>query len=162
LSGRDRNNPAGKLSEGLRHYYNEPNYVNTTTNHNSSSSKKNSAKERLGNEHGRNSPSSNIVYHYDYLADGRNIYGRPFSPGAVLKSGNRLEQGRKPEVRKSLFSKETSSHLSGGLFEKASKLTSKGTKGGKRDVYEFEKKVPMHSSSLEAQKFKTIIFLSGH
>jgi len=31
----------------------------------------------------------------------------------------------------------------------------------KHEMYEFEKRVPMHSSSLEAQKFKTIIFLPG-
>ncbi len=31
----------------------------------------------------------------------------------------------------------------------------------KSNIYEFEKRVPMHSSSLEAQKFKTIIFLNG-
>ena len=29
-------------------------------------------------------------------------------------------------------------------------------------VYEFEQKIPMQSSSLEAQKFKTVIFVSGH
>jgi len=86
------------------------------------------------------------------LSDGRNIYGRPFSPGAVLKNGR--PEVRKPETKRSLFSNEReSSHLSGKSF--------KAAKSG-RDVYEFEKKVPMHSSSLEAQKFKTIIFLSGH
>lgn len=29
-------------------------------------------------------------------------------------------------------------------------------------VYEFERKIPMQSSILEAQKFKTVIFVSGH
>ena len=131
-------------------YSNSPNYANT-----SSKTKQVFNKERL-TAGGRNSPSSNIVYHYDYLPEGKNIYGRPFSPGAILNSatGNRVEQ-KKPEVRKSLFSskeKESSHSFLSGI---------KGKSKGKRDVYEFEKKVPMHSSSLEAQKFKTIIFLSG-
>ena len=129
----------------------QPGYANT---------KKMAAKDRLASNPGRNSPSSNIVYHYDYLADGRNIYGRPFSPGAVIKNGSRKTDSRKPEMRKPEYHKPVysgereSSHLSGGKAVK-------GSKSG-RDVYEFEKKVPMHSSSLEAQKFKTIIFLSGH
>ena len=110
-------------------------------------------KERLSaSTQGRNSPSSNIVYHYDHTSDGKNIYGRPFSPSTVLRNGKpeaKRPEMKKPEVKKSLFSKE-SSHLT----RKASKAS--------RDVYEFEKKVPMHRSSLEAQKFKTIIFLSGH
>jgi hypothetical protein len=141
---------SSKASDRL--YYNEtPSYVNAPSH-----SKKTSAKDRLSSNFGRNSPSSNIVYHYDYLTDGKNIYGRPLASGAVLKNGKEL---KKPEVRKSLFSKEKeSSQLSGGNYEKSSgRKSSKG-----RDVYEFEKKVPMHSSSLEAQKFKTIIFLSGH
>ena len=29
-------------------------------------------------------------------------------------------------------------------------------------VYEFERKIPMQSSILEAQKFKTVIFVSGN
>ena len=155
------------MFDNSRYYYNnnEPSYANTANSANysnsanyantSSKTKQVFNKERL-TAGGRNSPSSNIVYHYDYLPEGKNIYGRPFSPGAILNSatGNRVEQ-KKPEVRKSLFSskeKESSHSFLSGI---------KGKSKGKRDVYEFEKKVPMHSSSLEAQKFKTIIFLSG-
>jgi hypothetical protein len=152
-----------KTFDNSRYYHNnnEPNYANTAnsshyaTTANSAKTKQVFNKERL-TAGGRNSPSSNIVYHYDYLPEGKNIYGRPFSPGAILNSatGNRIEQ-KKPEVRKSLFSskeKEPGHSFLSGI---------RGKSKGKRDVYEFEKKVPMHSSSLEAQKFKTIIFLSG-
>ena len=146
----NNNEPSYANTANSANYSNSPNYANT-----SSKTKQVFNKERL-TAGGRNSPSSNIVYHYDYLPEGKNIYGRPFSPGAILNSatGNRVEQ-KKPEVRKSLFSskeKESSHSFLSGI---------KGKSKGKRDVYEFEKKVPMHSSSLEAQKFKTIIFLSG-
>ena len=96
----------------LASYANSPNYANTA---NSAKTKQVFNKERL-TAGGRNSPSSNIVYHYDYLPEGKNIYGRPFSPGAILNSatGNRVEQ-KKPEVRKSLFSsKEKESSLTMG------------------------------------------------
>jgi hypothetical protein len=123
---------------GSRLYDEEPSYANAVP--------KKPAKDRLmsNNNFGRSSPSSNIVYHYDHAANGKSIYGRPFSPGAVVKNG-------KPETKRSLFAKDK---------EPTSGKGSKPAKGV-RDVYEFEKKVPMHSSSLEAQKFKTIIFLSG-
>merc|ERR1711881_727580 len=36
------------------------------------------------------------------------------------------------------------------------------TANGIDAVYEFERKIPMQSSILEAQKFKTVIFVSGN